>query len=152
MKNLIEEIDNIILESSKEINDNVVGINYLEKLKYLLIDRFKVFNLKFIEDISNQELLKNYNQKSLSIKLENYQKSSSKIKNSILNDYLCIMLTGSKTLKIYENLESKKASTINLYKNMGLILPKDTIISESIASQSILLNIDYNNESKPIEK
>ena len=152
MKNLIQEIDNIILESSKEINDNVVGINYLEKLKYLLIDRFKVFNLKFIEDISNQELLKNYNQKSLSIKLENYQKSSSKIKNSILNDYLCIMLTGSKTLKIYENLESKKASTINLYKNMGLILPKDTIISESIASQSILLNIDYNNESKPIEK
>ena len=36
MKNFIEEIDNIIFELDKEINDKIVGINYLEKLMSLL--------------------------------------------------------------------------------------------------------------------
>ena len=46
MKNLIEEIDSIIFEFDKQTNDKIIGINYLEKLKFPLIDRLKLVNLE----------------------------------------------------------------------------------------------------------
>ena len=38
MENFFKEIDNFIIESNKEINEKILGINYLEKLKFSLIE------------------------------------------------------------------------------------------------------------------
>jgi hypothetical protein len=35
MENFFKEIDNFIIESNKEIKGKILGINYLEKLKFL---------------------------------------------------------------------------------------------------------------------
>ena len=49
MSLLLTEIINIINNSNK-INENIVGINYLEKIKYLIINNFKENQDKFIRD------------------------------------------------------------------------------------------------------
>ena len=51
MSVLIKEISNIITSNNNTINENIVGINYLEKLKYLLIDNLK--NRKYRFSIKN---------------------------------------------------------------------------------------------------
>ena len=66
MNLLLTEIINIINNGNK-INDNIVGINYLEKIKYLIINNFKENQDKFIIDNLISELKK---QNSQSKKLE----------------------------------------------------------------------------------
>ena len=41
MNVLIKEINDIIEKNNSKINENIVGINYLEKLKYLVINNLK---------------------------------------------------------------------------------------------------------------
>ena len=41
MKKFIQELDNIISEFNNQINDNLIGMSYLENLKYYLIDNIK---------------------------------------------------------------------------------------------------------------
>ena len=62
----------------------------------------------------NRLLQKKYGQNDLLIKIENYQESISKIKCSNVNDDLCIVLKGSKSIKIYEQIDSNKSKHINL--------------------------------------
>ena len=50
MNVLIKEINDIIEKNNSKINENIVGINYLEKLKYLVIDKLKDVQNKFILD------------------------------------------------------------------------------------------------------
>ena len=44
MESFFKEIDNLIIASNKEINEKILGINYLEKLKFSLIEQ--IINLK----------------------------------------------------------------------------------------------------------
>ena len=41
MNVLIKEINDIIEKNNSIIDENIVGLNYLEKLKYLVIDNLK---------------------------------------------------------------------------------------------------------------
>ena len=50
MNVLIKEINNIIEKNNNKINENIVGINYLEKLKYLVINNLKDSQDKFTLD------------------------------------------------------------------------------------------------------
>ena len=68
MENLIKDIQNIITESNNQINDKILGVNYLERLKYLLIDKLKNFKINSkenIESLQNKEIKNQYNQKKL---------------------------------------------------------------------------------------
>ena len=152
MKNLIEEIDSIIFEFDKQTNDKIIGINYLEKLKFPLIDRLKIIDYVYNSDFQNEEIDKQYGENNLNIKVKNYPNSVSVIKQVLLNDNLCIVISGSKAIDIYENQASKNASSLNVNKNMGLALPKETIFSESISNNSILIEINKKNKNNYIEK
>ena len=59
MEDFIKDFDNIISASNNQINDKILGINYLEKLKYLLIDKLKTLN------ISNEKNFKNFEKKEI---------------------------------------------------------------------------------------
>lgn len=154
MEDLIQDIHNIISESNNQINDKILGVNYLEKLKYLLIDKlktFKITSIKNIENLQNKELKISFNQNNLLIKFENYSNPISRIKNTIQNDYLCIVLNGSKSIKIHENLHSTQSQSVNLFSNSGIVLSKTTVISESISKQTILINIFNIKHDRDIE-
>ena len=142
MKSNIEILDNIINDINNQINDKILGINYLEKIKYLLIIEIQKANLDFsMGDLGGQKITKKYGGKELTMSLERYNESTSKIKQTLSCDFLSLIIKGSKSLEIYENINSKKSNLINLFKNNGITLSKDTIISEVITKNTILLNI-----------
>lgn len=152
MLNLVEDIDNFISNCNNDININILGINYLEKLKYSLIDKLKNVNSDFYRNYEKQEIRKKYGENNLNIKIENHLNAKSTIKNHILNDQLSIVLFGSKNIEIYENFELKESNSLNLFKNMGIVIPKDTIINETISKESFLIDIINIKEDFDIEK
>ena len=149
MENFFKEIDNFIIESNKEINEKILGINYLEKLKFSLIEKIIKLNIRSYEEIKNFQEVKDYNNIKLSIRLNNYNESLSKLQNHLPNDNLCIILRGLKTFKIKNNQESR---SFTLFQNMGITLPSKTNINESIAKQSTIIDIFNLNENLGIEK
>ena len=62
MYDLIKEINDIIEKNNSKINENLVGINYLEKLKYLVISNLKEVQDKFAIDNLVVDLKKENNQ------------------------------------------------------------------------------------------
>tara|TARA_Y100001970_G_scaffold185333_1_gene225423 strand:+ start:1197 stop:1646 length:450 start_codon:yes stop_codon:yes gene_type:complete len=149
MENFFNEIDNFIIESNKKINAKILGINYLEKLKFSLIEKIIGLNINSYEKIKNFQEVKEYNNIRLSIRFNNYNQSLSKLKKSIPHDNLCIILRGLKTFKITDSKESKN---FTLYQNMGITLPSKINVDESIAKQSTIIDIFNLNENLGIEK
>ncbi len=141
MENFMQDIDNIISESNNQINDKILGVNYLEKLKYLLIDSLKNIKISSFNEIKSNEILKTYGANNLKIKIENYSSSLSKIKNKIFSDYLCIVLQGTKSIEFHDILNSKYTNKLNIFPFTGVVLTNNTIISESISNETILVDI-----------
>ena len=149
MEHFFKEIDNFIIESNKEINEKILGISYLEKLKFSLIEKITDLNIKSYEEIKNFQEVKEYNNIKLSIKFNHYNEAVSKLTKPLPNDSLCIILKGLKTFKIINNKETKN---FTLYQNMGITLPIKTLVNESIAKQSTIVDIFNLNADLGIEK
>ena len=58
-------------------------------------------------------------------------------------------MRGVKTYKIIKNQKDK---SFTLFQNMGITLPSQTIVNESIAKQSTIIDISSLNEDLGIEK
>ena len=148
MESFFKEIDKVIIESNKKINEKILGINYLEKLKFYLIEKITDLNIKSYEEIKNFQEVKEYNNIKLSIKFNHYNEAVSKLTKPLPNDNLCIILKGLKTFKITNNEESKN---FTLFPNMGITLPSKTIINESIGKHSSIIDIFNLNDNLGIE-
>jgi hypothetical protein len=140
MENFMQDIDTIISESNNQINDKILGVNYLEKLKYFLIDRLKSIRISSFNKIKNNEILKTYGENNLKIKIENYS-SLSKIKKTISSDYLCIVLHGTKSIEFHDILNSKFSNKLNIFPYTGIVISNNTMISEFISNETFLLEI-----------
>ena len=143
----MQDIDTIISESNNQINDKILGVNYLEKLKYLLIDSLKNIKISSFNEIKSNEILKTYGANNLKIKIENYSSSLSKIKNKISSDYLCIVLQGTKFIEFNDILNSKYSNKLTIFPFTGVVLSNNTIISESISNETVLVDI-FNSKNK----
>ena len=59
MNDFIRKIEDIILSNNKTMNQDIAGINYLEKLKYLILDYLKdldkIVLTNLITDLKNSE-------------------------------------------------------------------------------------------------
>ena len=141
MENFMQDIDTIISENNNQINDKILGVNYLEKLKYLLIDSLKNIKISSFNEIKSNEILKTYGANNLKIKIENYSSSLSKIKNKISSDYLCIVLQGTKSIEFHDILNSEYTNKLNIFPFTGVVLSNNTIISESISNETVLMDI-----------
>ena len=137
----MQDIDNLISDCINQINEKINGINFLEKIKYSLIDRIKSIDLLNFENINNKERYINNANINLLTKIEKTNENVSKIKKTIDNDNLTIILEGLKTISIHEKLISKSVNQQYLAKYVGMVLAKNTIIDEIITKDTILLNI-----------
>jgi len=137
----MQDIDNLISDCINQINEKINGINFLEKIKYSLIDRIKSIDLLNFENINNKEYYISNANINLLIKIEKANENVSKIKKTIDNDNLTIILEGLKTISIHEKLISKSVNQQYLAKYVGMVLAKNTIIDEVITKDTILLNI-----------
>ena len=141
MENFMQDIDSIISESNNQINDKILGINYLEKLKYLLIDSLKNLKISSFDQIKSNEILKTYGENILKIRIENYSSSLSKVENKISSDYLCIVLQGTKSIEFHDILNFKFSNKLNIFPYTGIVISNNTIISEYISNETVLLDI-----------
>ena len=144
MEQLILEIDSIISDCNNKINDKIIGVNYLEKLKFFLIDSLKENDSSSVNNISNEnvtELNKTYGENNLVITIQQYQESLTKIKNECMNDLLSVVLKGFMSLDIYQNQKKNELYSISLFPKMGIVLSQNTFISEKITKGSLILKI-----------
>ena len=159
MNTVLEKINNYINQNEQSINDKIVGINYLEQLKYLIINDLATLDENIFKDaleISKENKAESnffeFNTRSLNLSIKFIKESVSKIKTSINEDTLSIVAYGLKNITIVENKNIKKSVSLNLYKNMGVVLSQNTLVSEKIASGSIILDINSNKNILNIEK
>ena len=147
----MQDIDNLISDCINSINEKINGINFLEKIKYSLIDRIKSIDLINFEGINNKERYVNNGNINFLIKIEKANENTSKIKKTIDNDNLTIILEGLKTISIHEKLISKSVNQQYLSKYVGIVLAKNTIIDELITKGTILLNISIVDRAESTE-
>ena len=149
MISFMKTINDIIMKSDEGINENIIGINYLEKLKYLIINNLKEdVDKATIDDIvinleknNNQSINFNFKNRSLVLSVDFYKDSLSKIKSSYGINTLSIVIKGNKVISLFDLNDKKKVISISISKNMGLVLSENTVTSENIASGSIILNL-----------
>jgi hypothetical protein len=159
MNDLIKEIDDVIEKNNSKINENIVGINYLEKLKYLVIDNLVNGQDKFILDDlvaaltkkNNQSIKFKFKNRSLFLSINLYNNSLSKIKLCYDNDTLSIVINGVKKISLFDLNDKKKKVSLSIFKNMGIVLSENTITSEKIAAGSIIMDIVSEKKAMNIE-
>ena len=138
----------IFADLNKSINEKIVGTNFLELIKFLLIEKLNSLtendlkNLKLMP-LNGKILEKNINldNRKIAYKIEYFDKSVSIIKQKTEEDNLSIILEGYKSIVIYDNTDHEKSIYSNLSKNMGFVLSLNTVITTKIAAKSILLSI-----------
>ena len=141
-------LEQIFSDINKSINEKIGGINFLELIKFLLIEKLNSLtendlkNLKLMP-LNGKILEKNINlgNRKIVYKIEYFDKSVSMIKQKTEKDCLSIILEGFKSITIYDNTDHEKSIYSNLSKNMGIVLSLNTIITTKIAAKSILLSI-----------
>lgn len=148
MKTFDITLDQLLQEINQSINTKISGINFLELLKFSLIEKFtnleqnNLKNLKLMPP-NGQTLEReiDLNNRKLKYKIMYFDKSVSNIKQKIENDYLFLILEGLKSIVIYDNNNSAKSIYCNLSKNMGIVLSLNTVITTKIVENSIILLI-----------
>jgi len=145
MENVIEIVNTIIANSNKQINDKIIGVNFLEKLKYILIDELDKIEINKI-DLKKKQIAEDRSQnKNLLIKIENFLETTSNIKYVCSDDKLSVVLKGSKLIKVNLGSNDNKSQTLNLFERNGIVISKNTTINETISKNSLILDIIFIN-------
>ena len=144
-------LDELLIEINQSINEKIIGTNFLELLKFELIEKFKVLEKNDLNSLklmpTDGEVLEkeiDLNKRKIKYKVEYFDKSISKIKEKIDNNYLWLILEGLKSITIYDFNYEDKSIFSNLSKNMGIVLSLNTVITSRIAEKSIILSISSN--------
>ena len=144
-------LDQLLIEINKSINEKIVGTNFLELLKFALIEKLNTLAKKDLKNLKlmppNGKILKkevNLDNRKITYLVEYFDKSISNLKQKIENDCLNIILEGLKSITIYDSNNNKKTIYSDLSKNMGIVLSLNTVITTKISGKSIILSISNN--------
>ena len=142
MEKLTKDISGIIITDLKNLNNKVRGLNFLELLKTNIIE--KLFQLvskqkfPFEQTVSYENEIKE-DSRNIKILINYFLNSTSISKKVICNDSLFISFNEGANLDIYE--DEKHYTSILLYKNSGISLPKDTVINLKNNKNLLLIEI-----------
>ena len=148
MEKLINDISDIVIPEINIINEKVKGINFLELLKFNLIEKLTPLILKqkfpLDQTIDFQKDI-NDNSRNIQISINYYISPLSISKKNIDNNTLFLVFNDASNIDIYVN--EKKFTNILLFKNSGISVPKDTLINSKFNKNVLLLKIiDKNSE------
>ena len=142
MEKLTKDISDIVITEVNNINEKVVGLNFLELLKNNIIE--KILSLLSLQKFPLNQLI-NYeneikeNSRHIKISINYYLDSLSFRKKNINNDTLFLVFNESANFDIFK--DEKNFTSILLYKNTGISLPKDTVINSKYNKNVLLLEI-----------
>ena len=150
MEKITKDISEIIAGEIKTINDKVRGLNFLELLKAGIIE--KLLELVNKQKFPLDQLIEYQNEikedsRHINISISYFLNSISISKKKIDNDSLFISLNELSNFDIFR--DNKEFTSLVLYKNTGLSLPKDTVLNAKYSKNLLLIEIT-NNEYEQI--
>ena len=150
MEKITKEISEIIAGEIKTINDKVRGLNFLELLKAGIIE--KLLELVNKQKFPLNQLIEYQNEikedsRHINISISYFLNSMSISKKKIDNDSLFISLNELSNFDIFR--DNKEFTSLVLYKNTGLSIPKDTVLNAKYSKNLLLIEIT-NNEYEQI--
>ena len=150
MEKITKDISEIIAGEIKTINDKVRGLNFLELLKAGIIE--KLLELVNKQKFPLDQLIEYQNEikedsRHINISISYFLNSMSISKKKIDNDSLFISLNELSNFDVFK--DNKEFTSLVLYKNTGLSLPKDTVLNAKYSKNILLIEIT-NNDSEQI--
>ena len=153
MEKITKDISEIIAGEIKTINDKVRGLNFLELLKAGIIEKLLEFvnKQKFPLDqlIEYQNEIKE-DSRHINISISYFLNSMSISKKKIDNDSLFISLNELSNFDVFK--DNKEFTSLVLYKNTGLSLPKDTVLNAKYSKNLLLIEITNNDYEQILTK
>ena len=142
MEKITKDISEIIAGEIKTINDKVRGLNFLELLKAGIIE--KLLELVNKQKFPLDQLIEYQNEikedsRHINISISYFLNSMSISKKKIDNDSLFISLNELSNFDIFR--DNKEFTSLVLYKNTGLSLPKDTVLNAKYIKNLLLIEI-----------
>ncbi|MDC1053685.1 hypothetical protein OAQ39_00125 [Alphaproteobacteria bacterium] len=153
MEKLTKDISEIIISEIKTINNKVKGLNFLELLKAGIIEKLLQLSngQKFPLDqlIDYRDEIKE-DSRHIKISIKYFLNSISISKKKIDNDSLFISLNELSNFDIFK--DKKDFTSLVLYKNTGLSLPKDTVLNAKYSKNLLLIEITNNDDEQILTK
>lgn len=145
MEKITKDISEIIAGEIKTINDKVRGLNFLELLKAGIIE--KLLELVNKQKFPLDQLIEYQNEikedsRHINISISYFLNSMSISKKKIDNDSLFISLNELSNFDVFK--DNKEFTSLVLYKNTGLSLPKDTVLNAKYSKNLLLIEITNN--------
>jgi hypothetical protein len=153
MENITKDISEIIAGEIKTINDKVRGLNFLELLKAGIIE--KLLELVNKQKFPLDQLIEYQNEikedsRHINISISYFLNSMSISKKKIDNDSLFISLNELSNFDVFK--DNKEFTSLVLYKNTGLSLPKDTVLNAKYSKNLLLIEITNNDYEQILTK
>jgi len=153
MEKITKDISEIIAGEIKTINDKVRGLNFLELLKVGIIE--KLLELVNKQKFPLDQLIEYQNEikedsRHINISISYFLNSMSISKKKIDNDSLFISLNELSNFDIFR--DNKEFTSLVLYKNTGLSLPKDTVLNAKYSKNLLLIEITNNDYEQILTK
>ena len=153
MEKITKDISEIIAGEIKTINDKVRGLNFLELLKAGIIE--KLLELVNKQKFPLDQLIEYQNEikedsRHINISISYFLNSMSINKKKIDNDSLFISLNELSSFDIFK--DNKEFTSLVLYKNTGLSLPKDTVLNAKYSKNLLLIEITNNDYEQILTK
>ena len=153
MEKITKDISQIIAGEIKIINDKVHGLNFLELLKASIIEKLlEVLNRhKFpLDQLIEYQNEINIDSRHINISINYFLNSMSVTKKKIDNDSLFISLNELSNFDIFR--DNKEFTSLVVYKNTGLSLPKDTVLNAKYSKNLLLIGISINDFEQTLTK
>ena len=153
MEKITKDISEIIAGEIKTINDKVRGLNFLELLKAGIIE--KLLELVNKQKFPLDQLIEYQNEikedsRHINISISYFRDSMSISKKKIDNDSLFISLNELSNFDVFK--DNKEFTSLVLYKNTGLSLPKDTVLNAKYSKNLLLIEITNNDYEQILTK
>ena len=153
MEKITKDISEIIADEIKTINDKVRGLNFLELLKAGIIE--KLLELVNKQKFPLDQLIEYQNEikedsRHINISISYFLNSMSISKKKIDNDSLFISLNELSNFDVFK--DNKEFTSLVLYKNTGLSLPKDTVLNAKYSKNLLLIEITNNDFEQMLTK
>ena len=153
MEKITKDISEIIVGEIKIINEKVRGLNFLEILKAGII--IKILELLNKQKFPLDQLIEYQNEikedsRHINISIKYFLNSMSISKKKIDNDSLFISLNELSNFDIFTN--KKDFTSLAIYKNTGLSLPKDTVLNAKYSKNLLLIEITTNDQEQILTK
>ena len=153
MEKITKDISEIIAAEIKTINDKVRGLNFLELLKTGIIE--KLLELVNKQKFPLDQLIEYQNEikedsRHINISISYFLNSMSISKKKIDNDSLFISLNELSNFDVFK--DNKEFTSLVLYKNTGLSLPKDTVLNAKYSKNLLLIEITNNDYEQILTK